>query len=348
MPDLAEKIRGFVDASELPVTYAEIEAVVLRDRTQSGVSASRRHRRWPRPVLVGVAAACALSIALVLVVLPAENPQSEAAAALNHVAEVAAQRPASPAPAAGQYLYYEVTQGTLMTPPEPVGVRPTSSLVTERTQTWVADDGHGRQRAVVVDASPLAPSASMAFGSGTTAPFAPVGYDMTYPSSEANGGPLVPGSGGLWYLSYPDSSKFPTQPAALKAYIIRAFKVTGGPTTIFLLAGDTLQVGARPALRAALFGVIQDLPGIKDLGPTKDEAGQSGTGVAIEGFGNQYTLVFNPKTSAVLGETVRSLKTRNTDGDVIPKGTLVGFKNYGHTGITDSTSAVPRAAGSGA
>jgi hypothetical protein len=339
--DLAERIREFVDAIEPPVTLAEIEALMERDRTESRVPPAPAYRRRRWPVLVGVAAACALAVTLVLQLLPAESPQTDAAAALNHVAAVASLRAASPTPAAGQYLFYEVTQGMMVTSPEPVGVRPTSDIVTERTQTWVAADGHGRQRAVVLKTSPLQPSAGTAFGSGTTAPFAPVGYDMTYPSSKADGGPLVPGSGGQWYLSFPDSSNFPTQPLALKAYIVRTLKVTGGPTTIFLLAGDTLQVGARPALRAALFRLIQTLPGIKDLGPTKDEAGQRGIGVAIDGFGNEYTLVFNPKTSAVLGETVRSLKTKNLGGEVISRGTLVGFKNYGRTGITGSITTVP-------
>lgn len=341
MTDLAERIREFVDATDPPVTIAEVEAVIERDRTELHGFPTHAYRRPRWPVLVGVATACVLAVALVLQLLPAESPQSDAAAALNHMAAVASQRSASPTPAAGQYLYYEVTQGMMVTSPEPVGVRPTSDLVTERTQTWVAADGHGRQRAVVLKTSPLQPSAGTAFGPRTTAPIAPVGYDITYPSSKADGGPLVPGSAGQWYLSYPDSSNFPTQPLALKSYIVQRLKVTGGPPTIFLLAGDALQVGARPALRAALFRLIQTLPGIRDLGPTNDEAGQRGTGVAIDAFGSEYTLVFNPKTSAVLGETVRSLKTKNLGGEVISRGTLVGFKNYGRTGITDSISTVP-------
>ena len=343
MADLAERIRDLVDTSEAPVTFAEIKALVAHDRGTSGLAPPLMHRH--RSVLVGAGVTCALVIGLVFELMPSAGPQSQAAAALSKVAEVASLRPAPPIPAAGQYLYYEVTEGKIVTPPEPVGVSPTGDLVTESTQTWVAADGHGRQRAVVLGSSPLVPSAGPVSGSGTTAHLGPIGYDISYPSAQTEGGPLVPGSGGLWRLSYPDSSEVPTDPGALKAYIVSTFNVTGGPTTIFLLAGDTLQVGAQPALRAGLFQVIQSLPGIKDLGPTKDQAGQMGTGVAIDGFGNEYALVFNPNTSAVLGETVHSLETKDLGGEVIPAGTLVGFKNYGRTGITESTVTVPNSSG---
>jgi hypothetical protein len=63
--------------------------------------------------------------------------------------------------------------------------------------------------------------------------------------------------------------------------------------------------------------------------------------VAIDGYGNRYILIFNPKTSAVLGEKILANKTSDHLGETVPKGTLVGFETFGTTGITSSTSTFP-------
>jgi hypothetical protein len=171
----------------------------------------------------------------------------------------------------------------------------------------------------------------------------PVGVtDTLFPTKRlSSGGPVVRGAHGEYYLSYLDSSKFPTQPVALQKYMKHYFGITGGPTTTFLLAGDVLQVGASPALRSAIFQLIDHLPGVSYLGSTKDVAGRSGVGVAIDGYGNRYILVFNPKNSAVLGEKIFANKTTTHHGESIPKGTLVGFETFGTIGITSSTSTFP-------
>jgi hypothetical protein len=340
MLDLSEKIREYVDTASPTVTIEEIERYLDH----------RPHETLPRRHPVGVhhratllSAAAIVVLVLLVQFLPGTGPTGDADAALTHVAAVAAARPAGVAPGRGQYLYYETTQLLQgLGPPAPAGVRQFLFEVTETTQTWVTPRGSGRQRIVIGQPKLVFPRDKEAWkAAGSPSGFHPVGADILYPSTQMpDGGPLR-ASDGKYYLSYLNSSKFPTQPAALQKYMDSFFKITGGPATTFLLAGDALQVGASPTLRAALFKLIEHLHGVVLLGPTKDSLGRTGTGVAIDGYGNRYILVFNPTTSAVLGEEIVSAKSATHAGQVIPKGTLVGSMTFGTTGIAASTTTYP-------
>lgn len=343
MLDLSERIREYVDTASPTVSIGEVESKIGRRAEQSPLGV--RIRRTPRSALLfGVVAV--VVVVLVFQLLPGSgtNPGTEADAALAQVASVAAARPAGVVPANGQYLYYETTQLVQMVgPPAPVGVRQFLFEAKETIQTWVAPDGSGRQRIVVGKPELAFPADERAWiAAGSPRAFLPEGVDREYPSAEPpNGGPLVE-SQGKYFLSYLDSAKFPTQPAALQTYMDRYFQITGGSSTTFQLAGTFLQVGARPALRSALFQLIEHLRGVFLLGPTKDASGRTGTGVAVDGFGNRYILVFDPTTSAVLGEKVVSTKTVVQAGQVIPRGTLVASTTFGPTGVVSSISAVSR------
>jgi hypothetical protein len=342
MPDLSEQIREYVDTAIPTVTMEEIERHL--DHRPHEASPSRRplggHHR---AMLLGAAAIVILMVVLLVQVLPGSGPNGDADAALTQVAAVAAARPTGVVPRPGQYLYYETTQLLEGSAPEPVGERQFLFEETETTQTWVAPDGSGRQRIVIGKPKLVFPKEKEAWrAAGSPSGFNPVGADTLYPSTQMpDGGPLR-ASNGKYYLSYLNSSKFPTQPAALQKYMDRFFKITGGPSTTFLLAGDALQVGASPTLRAALFELIEHLHGVVLLGPTKDPSGRTGTGVAINGYGNRYILVFNPTTSAVLGEMIVSTKSVTHAGQVIlPKGTLVSSMTFDTTGVASSTTTFP-------
>jgi hypothetical protein len=142
-------------------------------------------------------------------------------------------------------------------------------------------------------------------------------------------------------LSYPSPVKFPTQPTALKRAIEKYYGVSGGATTVFLLVGNVLQVGASPALRSALFKLVEQLPGVTLLGPTKDASGRVGIGVAMTTHHLRDILVFNPHTSAVLGDLTVTVKSSSVLGTVVPKGTLVDFTTYGVTGVSRTTTRLP-------
>ena len=344
MLDLSERIRDYVDTASPSVTLDDIERRLNLRSDRESVAVSRGPRR--RSALVGAIAVVVLAVVLVVQLLPSSgsNTVSEADAALSQVASVAATRPAGITPGPGHYLYYETTQLLQeLGPPAPEGVRQFLFDVTETTQTWVAPNGSGRQRIVVGQPRLAFPADKAAWeAAGSPAGLHPVGADVSYPSTQApNGGPLR-AAHGQYFLSYLNSSTFPTQPAALEKYMDRYFKIyKESPSATFQLAGNVLQVGASPALRSAIFELIEHLRGVVLLGPTKDPIGRSGTGVAIDGFGNRSILIFNPKTSAVLGEKIVSAKSVTEAGQVIPKGTLVSSETFGTTGVASSTSKYP-------
>ena len=342
MDDLTDILEHLIDDSRLP---AQPSMEQLKERADR-----RSQRRLPnRSVvvvpLVGIAAA-ALVVVLVLQLLPAsgQHPTSAAAAVLNEAASVAANLPASQVPGPGQYLYYRTTQGSIQDSGAPLGERNFLLYSTETIDTWVAPDGSGRQRIVVAAPHLLYPadqSAWEAAGSPNYEVQSAGVFDTKFPSTTRIGGPLIEEVNGENYLAYPDDSRIPTDPSALKQYLNR-YDHNSGPATAFLIAGDLLQEGASPALRSALFQVIEQLPGVKVLGPTKDEAGRPGLGIALDvGTGDRSVLVFNTKTSAVLGLKSLVGPSASVYGVPVPEGTQAGFTNFGPTGVVSSTSVVP-------
>jgi hypothetical protein len=346
MLDLSEEIREYVQTVCPPVTLPEVRAIA--GASDSEDPTPMRSRR-----MLVLVAACLLVTVLVAAVLiqiaPGGAPSTSAAATLAHAARVAASQPAGSVPGPNQYLYYEVTGAVLSDGPTAIGGKEFPVVSVQRTQTWVAPDGSGRQRIATTKASLLLPSQQKAWQAAGS-PGADAGFrnsDTTLPDSSAGrfgppGGPFVLGPCNTWRLSYPDTAHFPNQPAALERAIKKYYGVTGGFATVFALAGDGLQVGASPALRAALFKLVEGLPGVSAMGQTRDESGRPGIGVSMTSGGIRTVLIFDPQTSAVLGETfIQSKATNIGGGTVIPKGTVVGFKTFGTTGVTDSMSQIP-------
>ena len=345
MPDLATQIRDYVDAIDPPVTIQDVQEI-LDGRREVGTHATRPPRTPLARIGLGAVAVVTVAVALVLalVMAPSESPPSSAATVLADTALVAASSPGLASSGPDRYLFYEVTQTLIASTPEPVGVRQFPMVTVETVDTWVAPDGSGRQRLDVTGRHLLVPAdrgAWVAAGSPSFGP--PLGVtDTKYPTATGQpvGGPLVPGPGGTWSLSYPDTKQYPTEPSALERAIEQQFRVTDGPTTVFLIAGNLLQANSSPALRSALFELIKGLPGVQLLGQRRDTSGRRGVGVAIDGFGNRYVLVFDPRTSAVLGENVETLGT-STLGERIPKGTVVQSTVYGPSGLSASTTQFP-------
>ena len=346
MLDLSEEIRDYVQTVCPPVTLPEVRAI--GGTFDKGDPTPTRSRRTS--VLV---AACLLVTVLVAAVLiqitPSATPATSAAATLAQAARVAASQPTGSVPGQHQYLYYEVTGAVLSDGPTAIGGKEFPVVSVQRTQTWVAPDGSGRQRITTTKTSLLLSNQEHAWKAAGS-PGAEAGSrnsDTSFPESSSGrfgppGGPVVLGPDGTWSLSYPDTAHFPTQPAALEEAIKKYFGVTGGPYTVFTLAGEALQFGASPALRAALFTMVERLPGVSALGQTRDEAGRLGIGVSMTSGDIRAVLIFDPRTSAVLGETFIQAKPTNIgSGTVIPRGTVVNFKTFGSTGITGSVNSFP-------
>lgn len=342
MPELSERIRHLVESSETPVSIHDVTAIVERRSVTRSASGRRRSA-----FLVIGASVATLLLVLGLQFIPgtAQQPATAAAAVLSREAAVAANGPTNPVPGPGEYLYYRTTQGAIEDSGAPVGKQHFLFVSTETIETWVAPNGSGRQRIEVATPHLLNPAdegAWEAAGSPHAAVQPPGISDARFPSSNAVGGPTYAGADGERYLAYPASSQIPTNPAVLRNYLSR-YDNGSGPSTTFLIAGEFLQEGASPALRSALFQVIEDLPGVQLLGPVSDESGRPGSGVALEsGTGVRYVLVVNTSTSAVLGLKAMAGPSYSIGGTQVPEGTVVDFTNFGSTGVTSSTSVVPK------
>jgi hypothetical protein len=57
---------------------------------------------------------------------------------------------------------------------------------------------------------------------------------------------------------------------------------------------------APPRVRAALYRLIENLPGIESLGPMTDKLGRHGIGVGFTQYGVREVLIFDRATSAAL------------------------------------------------
>jgi hypothetical protein len=339
---LAEQIRDLFDAAAEPVTLDDVVATLAK-RSEAPAEARRRGwNGWAVLAVTGVAIASVIAV-LVVGLSPSSGPTLAAAATLEQLSGVAGSEPPV-SPGNGQYLYYATTEGQLASGFAVVpGKRVFPLLLVTTTQTWVARDGTGRQRIVTATPTLLLPQEQQAWeaaGSPTNGVKARV-TDTDYPTPQRVGGSVTPGPYGVNRLAYPPGPEVPTDPVAVAHWIQRTYHVTGGPATSFLIAGGLLEQGASPASRSALYQYMRQLRGVQLIGSTHDEAGRKGVGLAIDGYGNRYVLIVDPKTSAVLGLKISSLRASAFGGRTIPKGTQIGFTNYGPTVVTSSTSVVP-------
>jgi len=146
------------------------------------------------------------------------------------------------------------------------------------------------------------------------------------------------------------TADLPTDPARLEQFIVRHFE--GGAredvAATFDFAGTFLQAGAPPHVRAALFRLIQSIPGIEWLGPMTDRLGRHGTGVGFTQYGVRDVLIFDPATTAVLereGIAVDPAQIDMPPGEArFSAGEVINYTVYEASGVVNSIGAVPSAA----
>jgi len=156
-------------------------------------------------------------------------------------------------------------------------------------------------------------------------------------------------------LHFEDLSKLPTDVDALRSYIEERASKADPPTDyeMFVVIGDLLrETYASPELRAALYEIAATLPRVELLGETTDEAGRPGIGVGYTYLGVRHELIFDPDTSAILGEREVQVDPPvveaspgpgvgvNRDG-VDDPGTLLGWAVNLRSGIVDSVNERP-------
>jgi hypothetical protein len=350
-----------------PPSEREFPAARLQQRRQqlvSWIEAEQRgrarrplhRRRWPVAAIVATGAAAAVAIATTTVLLTAngggpssagipsvlryiQSPPRErrseggrnlAAVVLLDAARTAAHRPAAASPGPDQFVYTKVKamwgifEGRYV------------AFQVHTREDWVRPDGSGRDRDVEGHMLfPTATDAAYFYKAYRNQPSLLTGRtaDETYEA----GGP-----------NYNELSKVPTDPAQLKQ-LIESRKLEGGPpgdAETFQIIGDLLRrTGAPPAVRSALYTIASQLPGVQLIGPTHDQLGRPGVGVAYDEVSGELRdeLIFDPQTSGLLAE--QTTVVHRAQDMPFPPGSVVSWTCYLASGVVDSstatTSAVP-------
>lgn len=250
-----------------------------------------------QPMLARLGAALLIG-ALLLVAAPQwlgrEQSSASAAELLNNLATVAAAQSAPSTTTTAGYRYTRF-ESTYLSTIEGTDSSETAiaALVPRTREMWIAPDGSGRIRETAGEPVFLKAEARAAW--------------------EAAGKPNLAttinrdfGADELWYE---DFASYPTDVAALTE-VIRERAEQGGPPVdieMFIVVGDLLrQPGVPPELRAALYKVAATIPGVELVGDVTDRAGRPGVAVAKTttywGSKQRFVLIFDPTTSALLGE----------------------------------------------
>jgi hypothetical protein len=80
------------------------------------------------------------------------------------------------------------------------------------------------------------------------------------------------------------------------------------------------------------------LPGVQLIGAVHDQLRRAGTAVAYVSQGLRHELIFDPKTSALLGEQITVADPSQARGLT---GKVVESVTYLSSGVVDSTTATP-------
>ncbi|MEU0806252.1 CU044_5270 family protein [Streptomyces sp. NPDC005970] len=111
-------------------------------------------------------------------------------------------------------------------------------------------------------------------------------------------------------LDWNQLDKLPTDPKALASLLPSANSAGGKVKSTFDNATALLgQSPARPELRAALYRVLADLPGVEVTGPAEDITGRRGTALEWTTDSTTVRLIINPKTGDLLEETETAPRT---------------------------------------
>jgi hypothetical protein len=256
----------------------------------------QRSRRARAGLFAAAALIAALLIALPSLMFGGDAPvQPAVGQVLRQVATVAAAQPPEPRPGPGQYFYTRSREAYAST-------RGRGEVLTPRIrQTWIAANGAGRAR--------------VAYGSGEVEDIALTGQPFL------------------------DTRALPTQPEALRKLIeARKVPLMDGPpgeAETFTLIGDMLRnTYLPPAFRATLYRVVAELPRVELEGEVKDPVGRMGIGVASTKGSTTHELIFDPDTSALLGE--RELAATRIPELRVPAGTEIGSIAYLEQRVVDS------------
>jgi hypothetical protein len=318
--DELDMLRAVRDDLAVPVGDAKDRARQALLSRMTAVGEQPRRRTW---LLLGAAAA--LVTLLVIVGAPWQTRElstANAAALLNDLASIAAAQPAASATAGYRYTKVESTYLNMMVVS---GGDVIAVLGPKTREMWIAPDGAGRIRETAGEATFLSERGRAAWLA--------IGSPQLNRAINQDFGP-----GGL---SYEDLARLPTDPVALAAVIRERAARTKVPIDdeMFVVIGDLLrQQEAPPAVRAALYRVAAGIAGVELIGDARDHSGRPGVAVAktssYTGVRQRSVLIFDPRTSALLGEEDVLLEPATWVDSQPP--VVVGYAVYLDSKIVDS------------
>jgi hypothetical protein len=114
----------------------------------------------------------------------------------------------------------------------------------------------------------------------------------------------------VFFMTVAELEHLPTSPPRLAAalqqaarrWIVTPASVRDVDSTLFQNAFDLLRAPLSPPVRAAVFRVLAQLPGVRSVGRIRDSQGRLGYGVQMSGAGWTDTLVVDLRTGAVLDD----------------------------------------------
>jgi hypothetical protein len=346
---------------------------------------SRRRRRLGLAFAGATFAAAVVAGTLVLSSGPTAQ-QASAAEILHQAADAAAELPATSVPGPGQFLYRKEQRTEIQgwrSPLPPLsadfpaggigmtlhGPHAYNALVPTTVESWTDERGGGRRRqelGALQFWSKVEEARWKAAGSPLPAPFDPE-YQQRYRKTqfenalEVNSKVVDTESKGWGDFRFPDTSKLPTEPKALRqAAEANRLEYTGfnhaGGKQLHLDAEETkeellnvLQEGfPTPQLQAAIFDALAELPGITVETGVTDGLGRKGDAIratvgrgmpAGHGLLSQY--VFSPETGELLADRVVLVdpKLAGSYYKELPAGTVINERDYVAEATVDSTKS---------
>jgi hypothetical protein len=270
-------------------------------------------------------------------------------------------------PAAGQYLYTETKVVQVQTwEPGGRGTGPKDhprhftsrtpgpdghvALVPTTKEVWTARDGRTRVRETLGKIEFLSPADQRLWEEAGSPP--PFEYDP----AEHHVTKDAAGNATKEYLSrsfrgrhafsiVPKLYRLPTESEALRLAIEgqepgsppAAAESHNGRTTVERLLEILAEPTASAPLRAAAFGALGEIPGIRHEADATDAAGRHGEALALDsegGFGRE--VIFDPRTSEVLAESEKVFGPPSTHDYGVPAGTPFRETAYLASRIVDS------------
>ena len=258
-----------------------------------------------------------------------DGAHARAAEALRSAARIAESQPSRKMASADVYSYTKVNGASLVTVGDGTGY---SALVPVVIETWVALDGSGRRVSSI--------GLPVLLGRRDRDKWQAAGRP---PLGEAEASDVSFGPG---KLSEAEVEALPTDPERLFEAIKERATATDTPVSaeMLVVVADLLSSpAAAPELRAGLYRVAAEIPGIELIGRTTDPVGRQGIAVAItsdySGALSRRELIFSPHDARLLAE--REILLEQVPWLDADPPTTISYSAYLESGFVASTSERP-------